>query len=65
MLWGGQGKSPKLNGFVGNDPLLGTIPVGAIGPSIEDNSPEEKLSIVDVIVVSPQSSDASIPWKFA
>ena len=63
-LVGGHGKSAKLNRLVERCP--GPL-ISKSGPAIDDNSPTEKLSIVDAIVGvrSPQESCARIPWKLA
>ena len=59
-LVGGHGKSAKLNRLVERFP---GPEISKSGPAIEDNSPTEKLSIVDAIVGvrSPQESCARIP----
>ena len=58
MLCGGQGRSLKLNRFVGSD---GGTNMKVMGPSIVESSPGESASIVDPIELSPQESDAQMP----
>ena len=54
MLWGGQGKSLKLKRrLIGGGPNETTE-----APTIVDNSPGEKVSIVDEIIEEPHSSSA-------
>lgn len=63
-LCGGQGRSLKLNCFVDEAGREKKLLLSTRGPSIVDNSPGEKLSIVDDIVVCPHVSDASMVKKF-
>ena len=66
MLCGGHGRSLKSNRFVDGGPTTplgpGTpTPATPRGPSIVDNSPAEKLSIVDQILLIPHWSSIVKP----
>lgn len=70
MLCGGQGRSLKSNRCVDGftiDPLGPTVPIPAMarGPWIVDNSPSEKLSIVDQITLFPHLSSILKLWNRA
>ena len=71
MLCGGHGRSLKSNRCVDGNSTVPSgpgVPIPAIderGPWIVDNSPAEKLSIVDQIRLAPHSSCILKSWNRA
>ena len=61
MLCGGHGRSLNSNRFA----FTSRIPELPRGPSIDDNSPAEKLSIVDKTTLYPHMSPMVKSWKLA
>ena len=61
MLCGGHGRSLNSNRFA----FTSRRPGMPRGPSIVDNSPTEKLSIVDQTTLAPHMSSIVKPWKLA
>ena len=61
MLCGGHGRSLNSNRFA----FTSRGPRSLRGPSIVDNSPTEKLSIVDQTTLAPHKSVIVKPWKLA